>query len=1082
MRTAASVSVLFTDLVGSTAMAAELGADGAEDLRRTHFALLREAVDEHGGREVKNLGDGLMVAFTGVGAALDAAVAMQQAIDRHNRSGGSPLAVRIGVATGDAEEDGGDLFGEPVVQAARLCAAAEGGAILVPEVLRHLAPRGAHEYRSIGELELKGLPEPIATAEVVWVPTEDGTGVIDLPLPARLCVPHLAGFVGRTDERERLDAARKAAATGERRGVLIAGEAGMGKTRLVSEVAVTAHEAGAAVLYGRCDEELAIPYQPWAEAIGYYATHAGTEALARHDATRLAELTRLAPELYQQVPDLGVPVSTDAATERHLLFGAVVTLLAEIGRRQLCVLVLDDLHWADRPTVQLLRHVLSTVDLGAVLVVATYRDTDLDADHPMTDALAGLHREPGVDVVTLHGLGDTEIVALLESIAGHELPDDGVALAHAVRAETDGNPFFVGEILRHLAETGAIIQQDGRWVANAELAEVGLPASIRAVVGQRVRRLGDTAHHVLTTAAVVGREFEVDVVAVVAQVDEDAVLDALDAATTAGLVAESATAADRFTFTHALVQHTLYDELTGPRRVRLHHRVAEALESQLGDEPGDRIGELAHHWLAATRPADVDKAIGYARRAGDRAMGALAYDDAARWYAQALAALEQGSAAEPRRRCELLVALGRALEADRAYAGMGTLVEAGELAASIGADDLLVEAVRFSVALDLGKVNDRVVALAERALEVTDEADSAQRAVLLAHLAHQLQWARPPDRAHRLAAEAVETARRSSDPRALTLVTRRLDFINTPDHLEELAVLTGDALAMAAVAADPLAEADIALHRTTVVLQTGDVEAAREAFEHVSYAAVRSGWSGSLWWRAIQRSRLELLAGDTAAAEATAAEALTFTDDPTHSTVYGIQLYSIRHHQGRLHELVGGVERAASSNPDVASFQAVVPWVLAHAGDHDRAHARLADLRTRLEVPWDGLWLNCNWLIGEAAAAAGDPDTAEESYRQLLPWGHLVSATSVTCDGPIAQTLGLLADVLGRTDDAVAHLEAALAISERLEAPFHVARAECSLGRLRSDLAQIEDALAIARRHGFAGVEAAATDALRSLD
>ncbi len=1085
MRTASSVSVLFTDLVGSTALASRLGADATEDLRRAHFALLREALVAHGGREVKNLGDGLMVAFTGVGSALDAAVAMQQAIDRHNRNGGEPLAIRIGVAAGDAEEEDGDLFGEPVVVAARLCAKADGGTILVPEVLRLLAPRGVHELRPIGDLHLKGLPEPVAGYEVVWTPAEDtSAAAIALPLPARLAVPYPTGFVGRAHERELLDVARKAAEAGERRGALLAGEAGMGKTRLVTETAKAAHDAGAIVLYGRCDEELAIPYQPWVEALGHYVASADDATLARHVPDDLAELGRVVPDVARRRPDLSLPTSVDAATDRHLLFRAVTSVLGDIARDQLCVLVLDDLHWADQATIALLRHALSAVDLGAVLVVGTYRDTDLDATHPLTDALAALHREPGIDQITLRGLDDTDIVAFVASIAGHGLADDGVALAHAVRAETEGNPFFVGEVLRHLADTGAIVQHDGRWEATVDLAEVGLPASVRAVVGQRVRRLGPDAHQALVAASVIGREFDLDLVVAVATLDEDAVLDALDAATAAGLVAETAARPDRFTFTHALVQHTLCDELTGARRTRLHHRVAEALEATLGDDPGDRIGELATHWLAATRPADRDKAITYARQAGDRAMTALAPAEAARWYTQALHTLDPDG--DPRTRCELLIAVGRAQAAQAAAMGVDTLCEAGELAHAIGADDLIVAAATAQRYVGIGEIGERPVRIIERALDALGPADAAERATLLAALADHLQWEDPPARPIQLAEEATAVARRIGDPAVLIAVAQHTSATLALDRLADLDDLTSAALDLAAAASNHDAEGDIAEARITLALLLADGDEARAALARFSTATDLSANAHHSWWRQAERSRLALLDGDPARAEAHADEALAMSSNATEVSAYGGLLYSIRYHQGRLPELLELSEQVAADNSAVASFQAVVPFVVAIAGDHERARALLAEQRSTVLARADGrwlehMWLNCMWLFGEAAATADDADTATEVHRQLLPWAHLVSATSATLDGPIARTLGRLAETLDRPDEALAHHEAALAIARRMRAPFHIANAEVSVGRLRSDATLVEHALDIARRHGYAAVEAAATAALDAL-
>lgn len=454
----------------------------------------------------------------------------------------------------------------------------------------------------------------------------------------------------------------------------------------------------------------------------------------------------------------------------------------------------------------------------------------------------------------------------------------------------------------------------------------------------------------------------------------------------------------------------------------------------------------------------------------------FAFGEAARWYAQALDALDQHPGPDRRQRCELLVGLGRAREADHANMGLLTLAEAGELAVSIGALDLLVEAVQACGFVVVGAVNERIVAIAERGLQLVG-GDGAARAVLLAAIAHQLQWERPPDRFLRLAAEALAIAQRIDDAGTLLYVVRQTDFVDTADRVGDLLDVTGEALAAAAAAGDPLAESGIATFRTSLALKAGHIDIARAAFEHLRSAATRAGWLYNVWVRTVQESRLTLLAGDPSASERMAEEALAFGKQ--YFAAFGTQLYSIRHHQGRVGELATRVERAPKEQPTVASFHAVVPWVLAHAGDHD--HARLADFRSRVEVPWDNLWLNCMWLLGEAAAACHDEETAEDAYRQLLPWAHLVSGTGVTCDGPIAHTLGLLAETLGHPDDAVAHFDAALAMGRRLAAPFHIARAELALGRLRGERALVEDALALARRHGYAAVEADAAAALQRL-
>jgi class 3 adenylate cyclase len=262
-----TATILFTDLVGSTAMTTALTLDRADELRKTHFALLREGVAAFGGDEVKNLGDGLMVAFSSVRDAVGCAVAMQQAIDRYNRRGrDAPLGIRVGISIGDVTSEDRDYYGVAVVEAARLCATAEGGQILCHEVVARLAGGpGGYTFQPIGALQLKGLPEPVPASQVAWEPVHGG-----LPLPPGLSAESALRFVGRTAERATLEAAWKAAVAGNRRAVLVSGEPGIGKTRLLTEAALAAHAAGGTVLYGRCDEELALPYQPFVEALRHY--------------------------------------------------------------------------------------------------------------------------------------------------------------------------------------------------------------------------------------------------------------------------------------------------------------------------------------------------------------------------------------------------------------------------------------------------------------------------------------------------------------------------------------------------------------------------------------------------------------------------------------------------------------------------------------------------------------------------------------------------------------------------------------------------------------------------------------------
>ena len=457
MASTENVTVLFTDLVGSTELASSLSLEAGGELRRKHFSTLRQAVAASGGTEVKNLGDGLMVVFPVASAALSCAVAMQQAVDQDNARAERPLGLRVGLSAGEVIRETDDYFGDPVIEAARLCAQADGGQILAADLVRAMAGRrSSHTFSALGAIELKGLPVPIETLEVFWEPLGDVEVAATAMPPPRLGIGPVIGVIGRATEAVVLaDAFKRVAAAEGREIVLISGEAGIGKTTLVTQAARAAFEAGAVVLLGRCDEDLGAPYGPFADALSHYVTHAPEEALRAHVQSFGAELAKIVPALRQRLGELPAPQSADPDTERYLLYTAVIGLLGQVCEDKSLVLLLDDLQWADKPSLQMLRHVVANTTPLRLLIMGTYRHSELSSPHPLTEALAALRRETGVSRIALSGLDDTGVLAFMEATAGHDLDEDGVGLAHALYRETDGNPFFVGEVLRHLAGDGS---------------------------------------------------------------------------------------------------------------------------------------------------------------------------------------------------------------------------------------------------------------------------------------------------------------------------------------------------------------------------------------------------------------------------------------------------------------------------------------------------------------------------------------------------------------------------------------------------------------------------------------------------
>ncbi|MGH9035300.1 MAG: AAA family ATPase, partial [Acidimicrobiia bacterium] len=348
-RPSGTATVLFTDLVGSTDLLSRLGEAAYDEVRRAHFATLRDALMRHNGEEVKTLGDGVLAVFGSASDAVAGAVDIQRHVDRESRAGPAPLSIRVGLALGDVVFEEEDVFGAPVVEAARLVAMAAPGQILAAAAVRWAGgSRSGASFIDGGLLDLKGLPEPVPTCEVLWAAAPEAS----VPIPAALCGRGRI-FVGREGELGHLRQRWKDVEAGERHVVFMGGEPGVGKTRLATELARGLYDDGALVLAGRCDEELGVPYQPFVEALRHYVRHAAEPRLGRHG----GELARLVPEL-GDVPGLAAPLRSDPETERYRLFDAVAAWLAALSGEEPVQLVLDDLQWAAKPTLLLLRHVL----------------------------------------------------------------------------------------------------------------------------------------------------------------------------------------------------------------------------------------------------------------------------------------------------------------------------------------------------------------------------------------------------------------------------------------------------------------------------------------------------------------------------------------------------------------------------------------------------------------------------------------------------------------------------------------------------------------------------------------------------
>jgi class 3 adenylate cyclase/tetratricopeptide (TPR) repeat protein len=655
------VTILFTDLVGSTELLSRAGDEAAQRIFHTHRRLLSDAVAAHGGHEVKWLGDGLMVGFPSAADAVGCAVAMQQASRRPVH--GERLAIRVGLTAGETLRDSADYFGLPVVVARRLCDQADAGQILCTDVVAGLlAGRPDFAFADLGKRDLKGVPQAVATFEVRYE-TGPITGILDR-MP----------FVGRVSELERLTGRLAEAVAGRGGLALVAGEPGIGKTRLIEELAERA-QPGSGVLWGSCFEGgWAPPYLPFAEAVETLTLAAEPEELRADLGSGGPPLAQLVPALRKVLPDLPEPVSLQPDEERFRLFDAVTQLFVARSERAPLVLVLDDLHWADKGTVAMLRHLARFASRHRILVLGTYRDAEVDRAHPLTEALAALPRETSYVAIHLAGL-DVEGVTQLLALAGEHEVSEKVGAAWA--RETEGNPFFLKELLRHLIDEGKLYREpDGSWATTAPLRELDIPSSVRDVVGRRLSRLAEPANRLLTVAAAFESAFRFNLVAGVAELPEGDALDALDEALAAQLV-QPAGDGDTCTFTHALVRYTIYADLSPPRRLRLHRRVAEALEAAYGTEPSPaQAGEIASQYHRSAGLPGAERGVEPAVAAAAHAEATGAHDEAAGFLRMALDLCPKEDPRRLRILDRLGIALTWALHFDEAVAVAGEAAEA----------------------------------------------------------------------------------------------------------------------------------------------------------------------------------------------------------------------------------------------------------------------------------------------------------------------------------------------------------------------------------------------------------------------
>ncbi|HEV3234582.1 MAG TPA: AAA family ATPase [Candidatus Dormibacteraeota bacterium] len=1050
----APVTILFTDILDAGQLAAEVGDDTALDLRRRHFRLIRDAVAAAGGHEVKNLGDGLMVTFGSAVAGIEGAVDIQQRVQRHNAAaGGAELRVRVGINIGEPIRSEEDYFGTPVNVARRLCDIAEGGQILTTGLVRDLVgSRGEFAIVDAGSRPLKGLTSPVEVCEVRWQAAAAET----FPLPRELEAPARSSFVGRAADMERLATLWPTTAAGGRQLVLLAGEPGIGKSRLAREFAVRVHDGGGAVLFGRCDQEAILPFQPLVEVVRGYIERCSPAQLRGTLGPGTAELGRLVPELESHLPDLAAPLIGEPENERFRLFQAISELLAGIARTRPTLLIVDDLHWADRPTLLALRHVLSSPGEMPLMVLGSYRDFEVDRRHPLSQLLVDIRRTAPVERIDIGGLSIAEVEALLKT-----LPDGqgDAQLATALQRNTEGNPFFIEEIVRHLTESGASYDREGRWTPGAGAGSLAIPESVRDIISRRLAMLKPATSRILSMASVLGREFDLRVLQGVADAPMADVLESLAEAVEAQALSEVPGAPGRYAFSHALVRQALYEDLGQTRRVRLHQRAGATIEALHAAAEEEMLPALAYHFAAAAPAGDYEKAVDYALRASRRAVRQLAYEEAVGHLEAALKVLD-AAGPDASRRCQLLLALGdaqaRAGDADTSRA---SFAKAAQLARSLEPELLADAAIGFggfSPFGDVGVVDATLVGMLEEALAAIGEEPSARRCRLLARLAIELYWEDSPTRREELGRQAVDMARQLDDNGLLAYaLDSRIMATWGPDtpaarrqDAEEMAGLAADAEDLELMAA-------AYSYRSAALLEMAEAEEAYAAIDELDRISRESSLPSPRWQaqsylalRAILEGRLDEGERLTAEAFATGQNVRTQVAMQTFSG----QIYSIRFNQGRLDELESTVADMADEEGSLPIWRAVAAHLYVHLGRGDDARRYFDEFATAdfENLPRNATYTAAVATLAEVCYMLDDAANAPRLYSLLEPyveelvmlgWGSLVL-------GAVAYHMGTLAVTSGDWERAEANLDIAAQHHGRLNARPWSVRTEIARARL----------------------------------
>jgi tetratricopeptide (TPR) repeat protein len=833
-------------------------------------------------------------------------------------------------------------------------------------------------------------------------------------------------FVGRTAELEELERGLSAVEDGHGRLFLIVGGPGIGKTRLAEELADRARGRGARVLRGACWESGEAPaYWPWVQVLRAYLRQLEPAAPASELGPAAHYLAQIDPALRRRFPELRAAPSLETMDARFALADALTEFLTQLATERPLVLVIDDLHAAARDSLMLLQHLARSIHDARVFVLGAYRPFEATAVHGSAESLAAIARQG--TLIPLGGLSSEEVDRLVELRMGRS---PSLELSRAVFQLTEGTPLFVDETVRWLRAEGRL-----DLAPNAP-AVLGIPPTVRALITRRLTLLSAEARRALTVASVIGREFSEELLSRASRLVREPLRQHLDEASLAGIVREVSTSS-LWTFGHALFREALYESADESLRAELHRDVAHSIEELEAANLDPYLGALAHHWTAAVPSAGASHALDYSRRAGELALAALAYEEAAEHFGRAID-LSRREPDDPGRLCDLVLAHAEALWRIDDPAAFAQFVVAAELARRQGSAERLARAAlghgasvwAGSTAQGTDETSIALLREAERALA---GAESPLAIRVLAQLAVALHWSSDHDEREAASRRALEMARHVHDPAALVVALHaRYLSLGGPGTIEQCLELADEVVALGAETADKEALFLGRRLRARVLFQKGDLDSAELERAACAKLAEELRVRGHRLIVLAQRMHRATVEGRFDDAERFAEQGLAGANpgDATQPFVFGVGLLFVRLLQGRFEELLAVTPGIVESHPRGEVLRPVMTWAYAEAGRETEARELFERYAARGfdAIPRDDYWFAALFMLSRACALLRDAPRAEALYDLLAPYAE-TNATlgpSAVALGSLHAPLGALAATISRWEDAERHFDRAL--------------------------------------------------------